>query len=310
VASCLHGTVSPGLEYIGDSEPAVQAVSEPEPEDAAAVVEQEKQQQQQQQQQQSSDDADATTTTAPASATTPASTATVSAAEVQQLRERLAQAEESLRSWRGAATDFTHASCFGPRMCAFLRARMDRVLTETLLTVEGVTSVRWVRCSFPSSPSHAPQMDLVEWQGLGSSTWDVQWAPPWAVQVCLEAKRYIPVTVLVNVQGMALRGRLVAEFASDMSEVALSFVSAPTTHMDIECDVTVSGFASMFLPFEDTIKAMMHSSLHDIITNGWVRPHSTTVTLSNVDAWRQFDDAEAERAENLAHKAAHLFDLG
>lgn len=101
-------------------------------------------------------------------------------AQLVATQEKLQAAEDTLGHWRAAARDFTHASCFGPLACQYYKETLTTLLTKSLLQVEGVEAVRWVSCSFPSVPAHAPQMELAAWQGLGAdSLWDVRWEPPW-----------------------------------------------------------------------------------------------------------------------------------
>ena len=51
-------------------------------------------------------------------------------------------------------------------------------------------------------------MDLEEWGGLERSSWRLRWAPPWEVEICLEASHYISCTLLVCMTGFSVAVRV------------------------------------------------------------------------------------------------------
>ncbi len=154
-------------------------------------------------------------------------------AELRSTQEKLEVAEGKLGHWRAAARDFTHASCFGPLQCQYYKETMTDLLTESLLLVEGVEAVRWVSCSFPSVPAHAPQMELVSWRGLGTdSLWDVSWKAPWAVEVCVDGTNgWISCTAMLRLRELSLRGQLGLTFTPAMTEAIVSFPSDPSIEL-------------------------------------------------------------------------------
>lgn len=156
-------------------------------------------------------------------------------AELTAAQGKLVAAEAKLGHWRSAAREFTHASCFGPLACQYYKETMTALLTESLLQVEGVESVRWVSCSFPSVPAHAPQMELTAWRGLGAdSLWDVSWEPPWAVEVCVDGTNgWISCTAMLRLRDLVLRGQLGLTFTPAMTEATVSFPSDPTIELDV-----------------------------------------------------------------------------
>ena len=95
--------------------------------------------------------------------------------------------------------------------------------------------MRWVSCSLPSVPAHAPRMELAEWRGLGAdSLWDIVWEPPWGVEVCVDGTNgWISCTAMLRVRELVLRGRLALAFTPAMTEATVAFPTMPSIELDV-----------------------------------------------------------------------------
>lgn len=221
---------------------------------------------------------------------------------------KLAAADDQLRHWRAAAQEFTHASCFDPRTCQYFQETLTEVLTSSLLEVEGVEAVRWVSCSMPSVPAHAPRMDLVRWTGLSESLWDVIWAPPWTVEVCVDGTNgWVSCTALLKLRGLSLRGLLALAFTPALTEATVAFASVPTIDLDVDCTVRW-GALPVGGPIGDSleraIEDMVRPSLMQVVQERWVAPNTQTVSLSDTGLWEVFENESVKRATEAAEAAS------
>ena len=165
--------------------------------------------------------------------------------------------------------------------------------------MEGVDSVRWVSCSFPSVARHAPAMELVEWKGLHESLWSVDWQPPWEVEVCVDGSNWISCTALLRIRGLTVRGELSLAFSPNLTEATACFTSLPAVELEPECTVSW-GALPLGGPVGDTLENaildMVPPKVLEMVKAEWTAPNAVTVCLVDKGFWSRFEGAAESRA--------------
>lgn len=125
---------------------------------------------------------------------------------------------------------------------------------QALSTVDQVTAVRFVDCSFPSVPSEAPHIQLERWESMQDSEWTLRWAPSWSVQVAFEGSHYITFSMIMRLFDFRMSGRMKVRMANDISSVSISFVQPPKLRLKTECSVS---WGSVPLPLQTYIETVV-----------------------------------------------------
>jgi hypothetical protein len=131
---------------------------------------------------------------------------------------------------------------------------LSRSRVQALSTVDQVTAVRFVDCSFPSVPSEAPHIQLERWESMQDSEWTLRWAPSWSVQVAFEGSHYITFSMIMRLFDFRMSGRMKVRMANDISSVSISFVQPPKLRLKTECSVS---WGSVPLPLQTYIETVV-----------------------------------------------------
>ena len=91
----------------------------------------------------------------------------------------LRSAQEQSSHWEHCVHDLFNGLLLNARMNARYEVKVSKMLERALTKLENIESVRYVKCSFPSVASEAPQMKLIQWESLDSSQWEIRFAPCW-----------------------------------------------------------------------------------------------------------------------------------
>jgi len=137
---------------------------------------------------------------------------------------------------------------------------------------------RYVKCSFPSIPSDAPQLQLLSWTSLEASQWTVSFAPSWRMEMCLEGRAaLVPFKLLVRVSTMTIQGEMSLSFPSDMGHVLLSFAAMPKLEMAIDSEISLDVGVSLGLPVGRAAASLIRHEIHKWIASHAVAPHAMKI---------------------------------
>ncbi len=137
---------------------------------------------------------------------------------------------------------------------------------------------RYVKCSFPSIPSDAPQLQLLSWTSLEASQWTVSFAPSWRMEMCLEGRAaLVPFKLLVRVSTMTIKGEMSLSFPSDMGHVLISFAAMPKLEMAIDSEISLDVGVSLGLPVGRAAASRIRHEIHKWIASHAVAPHAMKI---------------------------------
>lgn len=154
----------------------------------------------------------------------------------------------------------------------------DCIPSRSLLGGARAPFHRYVKCSFPSIPSDAPQLQLLSWTSLEASQWTVSFAPSWRMEMCLEGRAaLVPFKLLVRVSTMTIQGEMSLSFPSDMGYVLLSFAAMPKLEMAIDSEVSLDVGVSLGLPVGRAAASLIRHEIHKWIASHAVAPHAMKI---------------------------------
>ena len=139
----------------------------------------------------------------------------------------LSSAQEQSHEWRRCVQEVFNGLLLNPRMNLKYELKVARLLEKAVGRLDRIETVRYVKCSFPSVPTDAPQLQLRRWGSLDESEWEVTFSPRWKMEMCLEGHTaFLPFKLLVRVGGIRLHGEMRVSFPPDMAYTLISFMSA------------------------------------------------------------------------------------
>ena len=141
---------------------------------------------------------------------------------------------------------------------------------QALGTVEQISSVRFVDCSFPSVPSEAPHIQLERWESMQDSEWQLRWAPSWSVQVAVEGSHYLQFTLMLRLFDFRVSGRIKMRMSQDMSTVSMSFLKMPKLRLRTSCAVS---WGSVPLPLQTYIETVVQDEFQRWMRENAVLPN-------------------------------------
>jgi len=187
-------------------------------------------------------------------------------AEVAALRRELAAAVAERDALRGEAArlramteTFFNAVVLNPQRNERFAGECRVLLAKAIGKLDFVERLRWIDCSFPSTPANAPTLRCREWRGLGDSVWDVAWAPTWTCDVAVDARHVVKYAMLLRCAGLRLEGAVRVALTPSLDELRCSFVAVPRVETAVECSVTVGALPVPRLEllgiFEDRVRS-------------------------------------------------------
>ena len=129
-------------------------------------------------------------------------------AQVRGLQARLRSSEAKVAMWEEACQQLVHCIVLSPDMNEYYSELCTELLTGALSSVEQISQVRFVECSFPSVPNEAPHIQLERWESLADSEWQFRWAPSWSVQVAVEGSQYMTFNLMLRLFDLRVSGRI------------------------------------------------------------------------------------------------------
>lgn len=203
-----------------------------------------------------------------------------------RLERELAEARQANNEWCMAASSLVNVLLMSPRQNDAYATEVKKILAQALASFE----LKYVDCSFPSTPANAPKVSLVKWHSLDNSEWHLTWAPAWSCEVCVDGSVW---TTLLRVSGVKIDGRLRLSFSSDLTKIALTFADMPTAHVDVSCKVIIG---QLPLPIQETMGGLVRDVALRWIRDHLVAPNQIDLTLAEKKTFSDQDFATAQRA--------------
>ena len=121
--------------------------------------------------------------------------------ENAKLRDDLDASRQEVQRWSLFSAQIFNSIVLSPDACAYYKELARKVLTQGLEAA--ALTVGYADCSFPSTSGNAPTVELVAFESLGKSLWNVVWAPAWHINVSASGSRaMVPYNTLVQVSEM------------------------------------------------------------------------------------------------------------
>lgn len=194
-----------------------------------------------------------------------------------ELIARLAAAEESCARYANAARAILAALALSPAANAYYARIARTLLVDTLETLPSITSIRHCECSMPSiaSGAEAPVLDLVRFDGLSYSEWDVLWSPrSWWLSVAVTTA--VGLHVHVRVSNLKLQGRFRCSLPHDLSSVRIGFAGSPHIDLSIETEI---GIGVVPVPFHESIESTVREGIANFFAGNLLNDNSMLFVL-------------------------------
>ncbi len=202
--------------------------------------------------------------------------------QVDSLTAQLAEAQWALseerrqtEQWRRCVREIGNGMLLNARMNAKYVRRVASRLEATLLKLNHIENVKYVNCSFPSVAADAPFLQLLSYNALDSSRWEVAWSPCWSVELCLEGHSFlVPFSVVVRLRSLRLRGEMTMSFPPDMAHAIISFVDTPEVQFEVDSDVSVGAVP---MPLKSAVSHKIRAELHKWMASRVVAPQAMRI---------------------------------
>ena len=203
--------------------------------------------------------------------------------------------------------NFLHCVMLSPDMNEMYNTECSTLLRDALKTVEQIQTIKYVDCSFPSVPSEAPHIQLIRWESMQYSEWQVRWAPSWSVQVAVEGLQYLQFTLMLRLFDFRISGRIVFRASNDLSEIKLMFLSQPKMRLKTECSVS---WGSVPLPLQTYIETVVQDEFQRYTRDNVVTPHEMALHPTSFQPKKGLTEADVERAIRATQLARQLASMG
>jgi hypothetical protein len=90
----------------------------------------------------------------------------------------------------------------------------------------------------PCGHAQAPHIQLLRWESMQDSEWQLRWAPSWSVQVAVEGQQYLQFSLTLRLFDLRLSGRMALKMSTDLSAITMSFTQPPKLRLKTECTVS------------------------------------------------------------------------
>jgi len=226
--------------------------------------------------------------------------------QVAELQSRLRASEAKVAMWEECMQQLCHCVLLSPDMNDMYKDYCSELLRDALGTVDQISAVRFVDCSFPSVPSEAPHIQLERWESMQEQEWLVRWAPSWSVQVAVEGSHYLQFTLMLRLFDFRMSGRMKMRMAQDLSCIAMQFVSPPKLRLKTECSVS---WGSVPLPLQTYIETVVQDEFQRWMRENAVAPNEMEMhptSFQPKDGLTDDDVARALKAVELAREVSAL----
>ena len=223
--------------------------------------------------------------------------------EVARLQLLLQVSEAKVAMWEECMQTLVNCVMLSPEMNDIYRDECTKLLRATLGTVEQIQSVRYVDCSFPSVPTEAPHIQLIRWESLQDSEWQLRWAPSWSIQVAVEGQQYLSFNLMLRLFDFRVSGRLKFRATPDLSTINISFLQMPKLRLKTECTVS---WGSVALPLQTYIEQVVQDEFQRWTRDNCVAPHEMVLQPASFQPKKGLTDADVEKAIRAVTLAREL----
>ena len=194
--------------------------------------------------------------------------------EVARLQLLLQASEAKVAMWEECMQQLVHCVMLSPDMNDMYKTECSTLLKDALNGVEQIQAVRFVDCSFPSVPAEAPHIQLIRWESMQDSEWQLRWAPSWSVQVAVEGQQYVSFSMSMRLYDLRLSGRITLKMSTDLATIIISFKQPPKLRLKTECTVS---WGSVPLPLQTYIEQVVQDEFQRAHAPRtlWTRVHQT-----------------------------------
>lgn len=227
--------------------------------------------------------------------------------EVARLQLLLQASEAKVAMWEECMQQLVHCVMLSPDMNDMYKTECSTMLRDALKTVEQIQAVRFVDCSFPSVPSEAPHIQLLRWESMQDSEWQLRWAPSWSVQVAVEGQQYLQFSLTLRLFDLRLSGRMALKMSTDLSAITMSFTQPPKLRLKTECTVS---WGSVPLPLQTYIETVIQDEFQRYVVDNVVSPHEMTINPESFQPKKGLTDADVKRAIEAVGLARAIADPG
>jgi len=144
-------------------------------------------------------------------------------------------------------------------------------------------------------------MQLVKYDALDWSRWEVAWSPCWSVELCLEGHSFlVPFKLVIRLRSLRLRGELTATFAPDLAYAIISFVEFPEVQFEVDSDVSVGAVP---MPLKSAVSHKIRAELHKWMASRVVAPSAMRVNRKHEGAPKDQPTLQRVSLKSQAHAA-------
>ena len=223
--------------------------------------------------------------------------------ENKKLRSALESERQSVERWTLFSEEIFNSIVLSANACDFYKRLATGILREGLEAVS--LDVQFVQCSFPSTILNAPNVELVTFESLSDSLWNITWAPLWKIDLGVSGKKaLIPYNTLVEVSQFHIRGSIKLSLAHDLSELTISFIQKPEIAMALESSLRVAN--SVPVPLRNVIESAIRTAIDTWIVENLVAPHRTTVRMDRLIKKNTLTANDIAAAQQAAQVAAEI----
>ena len=224
-------------------------------------------------------------------------------AQVRGLQARLRSSEAKVAMWEEACQQLVHCIVLSPDMNEYYSELCTELLTGALSSVEQISQVRFVECSFPSVPNEAPHIQLERWESLADSEWQFRWAPSWSVQVAVEGSQYMTFSLMIRLFDLRVAGRIKVRMSPDLSSIGLMFTQLPKLRLKTECSISLG---SVPLPLQTYIESVVQEEFRTWLIENVVTPNEMVLNPEGFQPKDGLTPADYEKAVKAAAMAKSL----
>jgi hypothetical protein len=154
-----------------------------------------------------------------------------------------------------------------------------------------------------TSRAQAPHIQLIRWESLQDSEWQLRWAPSWSVQVAVEGTQYLSFQLTLRLFDFRVSGRVKFRATPDLSTINISFLQMPKLRLKTECTVS---WGSVALPLQTYIEQVVQDEFQRWTRDNCVAPHEMVLQPASFQPKKGLTDADVEKAIRAVTLAREL----
>ncbi len=197
-------------------------------------------------------------------------------AEKKTLLTRARRAEAALERLETALRSVLNCVILNPIMTHFYQQKLTVTLSRVLQSLDSITEVKYVNCSFPSIANDFPEVRLEEWKGLPSSLWTARWNPKWRVSCRVQGTHYLSFTLEIDIHSISVAGDLHIGFSRGLKTVSVAFTEMPQTNLTVDTSIALGILPIPLKIMRQSITSAVKSAFDSWLRNNLVLPSRMT----------------------------------